>query len=84
MFNSISGGANMVTPTKLIKLPEVIDRTAKSRSKIWADIKAGKFPKPIKIGPRAIAFIESEIEAQIQIYIEASRPGNPEGDSDEE
>ena len=74
----------MVAPTKFLKLSEVIARTAKGKSTIWAAIKAGKFPKPIKIGPRAIAFIESEIEAQIQSYIEASRPGNPEGDSDEE
>ncbi len=74
----------MVTPTKLIKLPEVIDRTAKGKSTIWAGIKAGTFPAPIKIGPRAIAFIESEIEAEIQSYIDESRPDNPEGGSDEE
>ena len=78
MFSGILGDADMVTPTKLIKFPAVIDRTGKGRSTIWADIKAGQFPQPIKIGPRAIAFIESEIEAQIQIYIDDSRPGERE------
>ena len=73
----------MVTPIRLIKLPEVIDRTAKGKSTIWAAIKAGTFPAPIKIGPRAIAFIESEIEAYNRACIEASRPDNSEGDSDE-
>ena len=33
-----------------------------SRVEIWRKEKAGKFPKRIKLGDRAIAWIESEID----------------------
>ncbi|EFB2492829.1 AlpA family phage regulatory protein [Escherichia coli] len=46
---------------KLIKLPMVIEITGKSRARIYDDIKSDTFPKPIKIGPRAVAWIEEEI-----------------------
>ncbi|ENS0905421.1 AlpA family phage regulatory protein [Escherichia coli] len=46
---------------KLIKLPRVIEITGKSRARIYDDIKSDTFPKPIKIGPRAVAWIEEEI-----------------------
>jgi prophage regulatory protein len=47
---------------KLIRLPEVKRLTGKSRSQIYKDIQAGKF-RPVKIGPRAIAFVEDEVAA---------------------
>ena len=76
MFNSILGDANMVT--KILKLPEVKLRTAKSRSTIYQGVNDGTFPKPIKIGPRAVGWIESEIEAHNQACIDASRPEDSE------
>ncbi len=69
--------------TKFLRLPEVEDRTGKSKSTIWAAIKNGTFPKPIKLGPRAVGWLESEIEAHNQACIAASRPDDSEGDSDE-
>ena len=68
----------MVTTTKFLKLPEVQIRTGKSRSSIYQGIKDGTFPKPIKLGPRAIGFLESEIEAHNQACIDASRPDDQE------
>ncbi len=64
----------MVTTTKFLKLPEVRSRTGKSRSAIYQGVKDGTFPKPIKLGPRAVGWIESEIEAHNQSCIDASRP----------
>lgn len=61
-----------------LKLPEVQRRTGKSKSSIWAAIKNGTFPKPIKLGRRAIGFLESEIEAHNQACIDASRPRDSE------
>ena len=46
----------------LIKLPEVIQETALSRSSIYAAIKLGLFPTPVKIGRRAVAWRAEEIE----------------------
>ncbi len=68
----------MVTPTKFLKLPEVRTRTGKSRSSIYQGVKDGTFPKPIKLGPRAVGWIEAEIEAHNQACIDASRPDDSE------
>lgn len=55
-----------VTPTKqLIKISEVIQRTAKSRSAIYLDVSRHKFPAPHKIGDRAVAWLASDIDAWI-------------------
>ena len=43
---------------KLIRLPRVIEITGRSRARIYEDIKSDIFPKPIKIGPRAVAWVE--------------------------
>lgn len=48
-------------PETIIRLPEVMNRTSLSRSTIYAYIKKGMFPKPIKIGLRAVGWHESEI-----------------------
>ncbi len=45
----------------LIKLPEVKDITRRSRSRIYGDMQAGTFPKPVKIGPRSVAWVATEI-----------------------
>ena len=62
-----------------LRLPEVQIRTGKSRSSIYQGIKDGTFPKPIRIGPRAVAWIETEIEAHNQSCIDASRPEKLDG-----
>ena len=55
-----------VTPTKqLIKISEVIHRTAKSRSSIYKAINDGKFPKAYKNGDRAVAWLAINIDAWI-------------------
>ncbi len=68
----------MVTTTKFLKLPEVRIRTGKSRSSIYQGVKDGTFPKPIKLGPRAVGWIEAEIEAHNQSCIDASRSKDTE------
>jgi prophage regulatory protein len=46
---------------KLLRLPEVKDLTGRTTSRIYADMASGTFPKPIKIGVRAVAWRESEL-----------------------
>ena len=46
---------------KILKLPEVMDMTALSRSSIYAFISQGTFPKPIPLGPRAVGWSETEV-----------------------
>lgn len=60
-------------PLRFLRLPEVKRRTGESGSSIYRKAAEGKFPKPIKIGPNASAWIESEIEAYQRALIGASR-----------
>lgn len=53
----------MQTGKVFLRLKEVIQRTGKSRSSIYAAVKIGKFPKPVRIGARSVAWDSSEIEA---------------------
>ena len=57
----------------ILKLPAVKQRTAKSRSAIYKAVADGSFPRPIKLGPKSIGWIESEIEGWILQRIAASR-----------
>lgn len=52
-------------PQSLIRLPEVQRRTSYSKAWIYRLMSQGKFPSSVKIGTRAIAFVESEIDEWI-------------------
>ena len=49
----------------------MLDKTGKSRSTIWRDIKAGTFPEPVPIGFRSIAFVEQEVDDWIKLKVES-------------
>ena len=49
----------------LLRRPEVERRTGKSRSGIYLDMRRGLFPLPVRIGMRAVAWRESDIQAWI-------------------
>ena len=63
----------MRSPNYIIRLSGVVSRTGYSRSWIYKLISQGKFPQPIKLGSRSIAFIESEIDEWINQRIAESR-----------
>lgn len=58
---------------RLIRLPEVMNRTGYGKAWIYRLINEGLFPHQIKIGSRAIAFVESEVDEWIVSAIERSR-----------
>jgi len=58
---------------KIIRLPKVREMVGLGRSSVYANIKLGKFPAPIKLGARASGWILSEVEAWISARITASR-----------
>ena len=57
----------------LIRLPEVQRRTGYSKAWIYRLISQDRFPSAVKIGSRAIAFVESEVDEWIASAIERSR-----------
>ncbi|MDQ7729218.1 AlpA family transcriptional regulator [Halomonas sp. SpR8] len=57
----------------LIKLPAVKEKTSLSTSTIYRGVERGDFPKPVRLSPRSVAWVENEVEAWIEQRIEASR-----------
>ncbi|UUE08739.1 AlpA family transcriptional regulator [Dickeya zeae] len=57
----------------LIRLPEVQRRTGYSKAWLYRLISQDRFPQPVKIGSRSIAFVESEIDEWINQRIAESR-----------
>ncbi len=55
---------------QLIRRPQVLALTARSKSSLHLDEKAQLICPPISIGDRAVAYIKSEVEAVIQARIE--------------
>ena len=62
-------------PARLLRRPEVEARTGLRRAAIYSAIKAGKFPRPVRIGDRAVAWSEAEIDGWIAERIAESRVG---------
>lgn len=52
--------------SRLQRLSTVLDRVPLSKTEIYRRIGAGEFPKPISIGVRAVAWLESDIDEYIQ------------------
>lgn len=47
----------------LIRLPQVQAIVPYSRSTIYSLVAAREFPQPVKLGPRASAWVKAEVEA---------------------
>lgn len=45
-----------------LRLPTVVQRTGLSRSSIYALVSDGLFPAPVRIGRRAVAWRESDLD----------------------
>lgn len=66
------------TPAPLLRFEkerEVCARVGYSRAYLWATVKAGKFPAPIKIGERAVAWNSDEVNAWMQAKMAARQQG---------
>jgi prophage regulatory protein len=60
-------------PVKMLRRKEVEERTGLKRSTIYDHVKRGTFPRPIHLGPKVIGWIESEVDAWIDLQIELTR-----------
>lgn len=61
---------------KLLRLPQVIEKTGLSRSTLYSRIKVNAFPRPISLNPAgrgAVAWPFAEVEKWITERIEAAR-----------
>lgn len=59
---------HLVTPTShetLLRLPGVLQRVPVSRATWWAGVKTGRFPQPVKLGPRTTCWRSADIDKLI-------------------
>jgi prophage regulatory protein len=55
--------------TSVIRIAEVVTQTGLPRSSLYAQVKRGDFPRPIKLGARSVGWRVDDVEAWI-----AARP----------
>jgi prophage regulatory protein len=60
-------------PNRFLRLRQVKDLLGLSKSAIYARIGQGTFPKPVSLGGRSVAWIESEVAAWMNARVDASR-----------
>lgn len=65
--------SNNIAGDQILRLPRVEERTGVGKSFIYAAIKAGAFPTPIKLGNRAVGWTASSIDAWIQARVQSSQ-----------
>jgi prophage regulatory protein len=58
---------------RILRRQLVESQTGLSRSKIYELITRDEFPRPIKIGARAVGWIEADVEAWINSRIAAAK-----------
>ena len=51
---------------RLLRIKEVLARLSISRSSFWEGCRTGRFPQPIKIGPRTTVWKAEDIDAFIE------------------
>lgn len=56
---------------RIIRKSELLERVGYSDVQIWRMEKAGKFPKRVKLGPKAVGWVESEVSDWIKERMEA-------------
>ncbi len=54
------------TPRKILRPKQVQELIGKSRVQIWRDVRAGRFPAPISLGPNSAGFYQDEILAWLE------------------
>ncbi|MDL2209465.1 AlpA family phage regulatory protein [Desulfovibrio sp. OttesenSCG-928-O18] len=61
MFNQ-----NSTPPTGLLRLPQVLALIPVGKSSWWRGCKTGRYPKPVKLGPRTTVWRAEDIAALMQ------------------
>jgi prophage regulatory protein len=57
---------------KIIRLPDVLNRTGLSRSHLYQKISEGTFPRQFPLGARAVGFSENAVNQWIEDTIKAA------------
>ncbi|MEP6756773.1 MAG: AlpA family transcriptional regulator [Chthonomonadales bacterium] len=59
--------------TAILRLPQVKVKVGLSRSSIYSAVAENRFPKPVRLGARAVGWLESEVDEWVNKQVELSR-----------
>lgn len=65
--------AEQYQPSKILRRKQVEALTGLSRSTIYAWVRDGIFPGPISLGPKAVGWLQSELDAWLAERASATR-----------
>ena len=57
---------------RIFRLPDVIERTGLGKTQIYKMMKAGAFPRPVQLAPRAVGWRSEDLAAWIATRPEAA------------
>lgn len=60
-------------PARVLRMRSLIDRVGLSKSEIYRRVAAGRFPQSVKLGPKAVGWLESDIDAWITSMQDAAK-----------
>jgi predicted DNA-binding transcriptional regulator AlpA len=55
-----------INPAALLRLPQVLALVPVCSSTWWAGVRSGRFPKPVKLGPRVTCWRASDVLSLIE------------------
>ena len=67
--------ATCIPSTGFLRLPQIMELFPISKSSWWQGCKTGRYPKPVKLGPRTTVWRAEEIKA----FIESAGSGQESG-----
>jgi predicted DNA-binding transcriptional regulator AlpA len=70
---TVNKSSSIMDDVTFIRLPEVKTVTGLSKTSLYALIKEKSFPAPVRLGPRAVAWVKSEIRQWALERVQASR-----------
>ena len=70
---SISQTENNERSDGLMRLPEVLKMIPVSKSTWWEGVRAGKYPQPIKVGPRITCWRRNDIAEIVKNGVDQER-----------
>ena len=63
----------MTMVISILRLPAVKTRVGLSRSAIYLAVSSAEFPRPVRLGVRAVGWLESEISEWLRERVKQSR-----------
>lgn len=64
--------AEQLPEAGFIRLPQILELIPVGKSTWWAGVASGRFPKPVKLGPRTTAWRVEDIRELFQQFSENS------------